>query len=412
MLKSRNKAQRHPSFGTRLWLYIAVLATCLTVVPTGGLAESVDLALQQDATLASVTVTPVVQSEMIGRVAVSGTLVPRQEVLIYPQVNGSTIDSLEVDIGDIVNAGDILATLNASTLTAELAQAEAELARADASVSQAQSQITSATASATRTTAALDRAQRLRDAGTTAQATLDQALADSQTADAAVASARDGLAVARAQRQQSQAQLDIAKLNLDRTTLRAPVAGLISARNGQIGAIAASGGEPIFRIIKDGVVEAEAEVIETALGQITAGDKADLSIAGLGEVSGTVRRISPTVDPVNRLGTIRVEMSDQSGLRSGVFASGWIITEERDSPAVPTSAVLTDSSGTFVFVVNDGTLEKRPVIAGLIWNDLREIVTGLSVGETVLRKAGAFFGDGDRVNPIFPDTADAKGTSE
>ncbi len=412
MLKSRNKALRHPSFGTRLWLYIAMLATGLTVVPTGGLAEGVDLTLQQDATLASVTVTPVVQSEMIGRVAVSGTLVPRQEVLVYPQVNGSTIDSLEVDIGNIVNAGDILATLNASTLTAELAQAEAELARADASVSQAQSQITSATASATRTTAALDRAQRLRDAGTTAQATLDQALADLQTADAAVASAKDGLAVARAQRQQSQAQLDIAKLNLDRTTLRAPVAGLISARNGQIGAIAASGGEPIFRIIKDGVVEAEAEVIETALGQITAGDKADLSIAGVGEVSGTVRRISPTVDPVNRLGTIRVEMPDQSGLRSGVFASGWIITEERESPAVPTSAVLTDSSGTFVFVVNDGVLEKRPVIAGLIWNDLREIVTGLSVGETVLSKAGAFFGDGDRVNPIFPETADAKGTSE
>ncbi|UXX82790.1 efflux RND transporter periplasmic adaptor subunit [Roseovarius pelagicus] len=389
-----------------------ILAAALVVGPHPAWAENATATPQKAVTIASVTVASVVEAKMIGRVPVSGTLVPREEVLVFPEVNGSPIDTLQADVGDLVKAGDVLATLNARTLTAELARSKAEFARAKSSVGQAKSQIVSAKATATRTTAALDRAKRLMEAGTTTQTVLDQALADSQTADAAVASATDGLAVAEAQLQQAQAQLDIAELNLERTTLRAPVDGLISARNGQIGAIAASGGEPIFRMIENGIVEVEAEVIETALGQITKGDAVNLSVAGVGDVSGVVRRISPTVDPVNRLGTIRIETDTQNDLRSGVFVSGWVITDQRTSPAVPTSAVLTDSAGTFVLVVADGVLEKRSVVAGLIWNDLREIVKGLTKGEVVVAKAGSFFGDGDKINPIFPKTTTAEADSE
>ncbi|SMY09419.1 efflux RND transporter periplasmic adaptor subunit [Flavimaricola marinus] len=390
------------------WLFGAVLAGSLTFGP----ALAQEQAAATGPTIASVTVASAVEAQVIAQVPVSGTLVPRDEVLIYPQVNGYTIEELGVDVGDQVEAGDVLATLNADTLTAQLAQAQAEYARAEASVRQAQSQITSANASATRTASALNRAERLQEAGTTTQATLDQALADAQTAEAAVASAQDGLAVAQAQLQQAQAQLDIAELNLERATLRAPVDGLISARNGQIGAIAASGGEPIFRIISGGVVEMEADVIETALGQITVGDSAQLSVAGVGEMSGTVRRISPTVDPVSRLGTIRIETSDPSGLRSGVFASGLITVTDRVALTVPTTAILTDSAGTYALVVNDTILEKRPVTAGLIWQDRREVVAGLAAGEVVVAKAGAFYGDGDAINPIHPDIAIADGAAQ
>jgi HlyD family secretion protein len=177
------------------------------------------------------------------------------------------------------------------------------------------------------------------------------------------------------------------------------VAGLVSVRNGQIGAIASSSGDPIFRIITDGILEIEAEVVETALGQISIGDKADLTIASVGAATGTVRRISPTVDPQNRLGKVRID-TDAKGLREGLFASGWIITTTRNSPAVPAAAVLTDAQGTYVLVVNDGLIEKRRVTAGLIWGGYREVVDGIKIGESVIAKAGAFFSDGDRINPI------------
>jgi HlyD family secretion protein len=349
---------------------------------------------------------------MVGQVAISGTLMPKEEVLVFPQVNGSTIDALLVDVGDTVTAGQVLARLNDRTLTAQLAQARAELARASATVSQARNQITSALAGETQAATALERSAALRRNGTVTQAALDQAIANEQTAASAVASARDGLAVAEAQQQQAQASLDIARLNLERATLRALADGLVSARNGQIGAIAASGGEPIYRIIRDGQIEVEADVIETALGTISVGDPARLRIAGNGEVAGTVRRISPTVDARNRLGTIRIEIASDSTLRTGVFASGEIITVERMSLSVPTTAVLTDSGGTFVLVVADGRLEKRPIVAGLIWNGLREVISGLSSGDVVVARAGAFFADGDEIRPIFPEATAAEGATE
>ncbi len=363
-------------------------------------------------TIASVTVATVERAEMIGQVPIYGTLVPREEILVYPLVNGSTIETLLVDIGDTTAAGDVLAVLDDSTLTAQLAQARAEFARAQAGVSQARSQITSGEANATQAAATLQRAQALRESGTTTQATLDQALAADQTASANLASAHDGLLVSQAQVQQAQAQLDIAMLNLDRATLRAPASGLVSARNGQVGAIAASGGEPIFRLIRDGLIEVEAEVIETALGDISVGDVAQLDIASVGDAMGTVRRISPIVDPRSRLGTIRIALPGLDGVRSGLFTSGQIVTAQRTSLAVPTTAILSDTSGTFVLVLVDGVLRKTPVAVGLIWNGLREILDGVALGDVVVARAGAFFGDGDRVNPIFPEGVAVDGASE
>lgn len=374
------------------------LLVLLSALPMVALAQEISDQMR----LPSVTVAPVTRAEMIGQVPVTGTLVPRNEVLIYPEVSGFPIDALQVDIGDSVEKGAVLAKLNNNTLTAQLAQAEAEFARARAGVGQAESQITAATANATQANSSLERIQSLRESGTTTQSALDQAVATAQSADANQASAIDGLIVAKAQLQQSQAQLDIARLNLQRATLRAPVAGLISTRNGQVGAIAASGGEPIFRLIADGIIEVEAEVIETALGQISVGDVAELAIASVGAAKGSVRRISPIVDPRNRLGKIRIEVA-VDGLRAGLFASGWIITERRQTLTVPATAVLTDASGSFVLVVNDGVLERRSVGAGLLWNDLREVFEGVAESEIVVAKAGAFFGEGDRINAILPE---------
>ena len=359
-----------------------------------------------------VTVTQAARAEVVGRVAISGTLVASEEVLIYPQLGGYPIETLMVDTGDRVEAGDVLAHLNDRTLKAQLAQAEAELARAKAAVGQAESQIRSAKASAEQASAAFARAKALFDRGASTQASLDQAAASAQTADANLASAQGGLIVAQAQEQTARAALEIAALNLDHATLKAPVSGTISARNGQIGAIASTSGEPIFRVIKDGSVELEAEVIETALSEISKGDSAELQIAGSGAATGTVRRLPATVDPTSRLGVLRVTIAGQEGLRPGVFASGWIITARREAITVPTQAVMSQAGGSTVFVVTDGILERRAVTAGLIWQGRREIVQGLAEGEVVVAKAGAFFGDGDAITPAPALADDGEGAAK
>lgn len=381
----------------KLPLRILMIATALGWVATSYAQEAVKPP--------SVTVTTVDMAEMIGQVPISGTVVAREEILIYPQVNGFVIDALHVDIGDLVEKGDILAELDKGTLLAELAQSRAELARATASVSQAESQIKSAQASLTQAQSVLDRAQSLRTSGTGTQANLDQAIAAQQTSVAGLASAIDGLAVAKAQRQQAKAQLDIAQLNLDHSTILAPADGLIAVRNGRLGAIAASGGDPIFRLIVDGSVEVEAEVVETAMSGLAQDNEVLLEVAGIGSMQGVVRLVSPIVDPLTRLGMVRISTPQDTALRSGLFASGWIVTERRQAMTVPATAVLTNASGPYVLRVVNNVVESRPVTVGLIWQDKREVIAGLEEGDTVVAKAAAFFADGDLITPVSPDHA-------
>ncbi|MEM5520172.1 efflux RND transporter periplasmic adaptor subunit [Sulfitobacter sp. AS59] len=348
----------------------------------------------------SVTVATATQAEVVNRVSISGTLEPYREVLVYPLVTGFPIEVLMVDVGAEVAKGDTLAQLNVDTLNAQLSQAKAEFARAEAGVRQAQSQITSAKASAAQARSVLERNQQLDRSGNVTQAALDQAVANSQTADAAAASAEDGLEVARAQVLQAQAQLDIAQLDLDHATIKAPTAGIISARNAQVGAIANNSAEPLFRMIQDGVIEVQADVIETELAQISVGDPAQLEIPGAGTVEGTVRLVAPTVDATNRLGDVRVSLEGSNMLRTGLFAGGWIITDRHEGLTVPTTAILTDAKGDYLLEVQDNTLIRRDVTAGFIWNDIREVISGLDDGAIVVARASAFFSDGDKVNPV------------
>ena len=370
-------------------------ALLLAVTAQTVLAQEADLKRVPSVTVATATVT-----EVVNRIPISGTLEPYREVLVYPQVTGYPIEELMVDIGAKVAKGDTLAQLNTDTLKAQLSQANAEFVRAQAGVRQAQSQITSTKASAAQARSVLERTQQLDLSGNVTQAALDQAVANSQTADAAAASAEDGLEVAKAQVLQAQAQLDIAQLNLDHATIKAPTAGIVSARNAQVGAIATSGADPLFRMIQDGVIEVKADVVETALAQIGIGDPAQVDIPGAGTVQGAVRLVAPTVDATNRLGDVRVSLEGSNALRTGIFAGGWIITDRHEGLTVPTTAILTDAKGDYLLEVQDNTLIRRAITAGLIWNDVREVISGLDDGAVVVARASAFFSDGDKVNPI------------
>jgi hypothetical protein len=157
------------------------------------------------------------------------------------------------------------------------------------------------------------------------------------------------------------------------------------------------GADPLFTLIDGGEIEMDADVIETALGQIKPGDAALIQVAGLGEVGGRVRLVPAAVDPVTRLGQARIALDADPRLRIGLFAQGWVVTDEREAVTVPASAILSDDSGDRVQVVADGKVESRPVRAGIIWQDRREVISGLSPEETVIARAGAFFRSGDAV---------------
>ncbi|WP_210526603.1 efflux RND transporter periplasmic adaptor subunit [Rubellimicrobium arenae] len=358
---------------------------------------------QGEGVVPAVTVALAAERALVQRVAIAGTLIPREEVLVYPEISGYPIIGLYVDVGDHVETGQLIAHLDDHALRRQLAQAEAENARAVAGMRQARNAIASSEATVSQVNQALDRTKALHENGTATQANLDDATAAALTAAASLASAQDGFGMAAAQFQQAQAALDLARINLEHAEITAPVKGLISVRNGQIGSMTSLGGEPIYRIIRDGLVEVEAEVVETELGLIAVDDPVELEVAGLDPLEGSVRLVSPVVDPANRLGTVRIRLEAREGLRPGLFAAGWIAVAERDALAVPASAVITDAEESYVLRVQDGVIERQPVVAGLLWEEWREVVSGLEPGDQVVARAAAFFSDGDVIRPVLTD---------
>jgi HlyD family secretion protein len=380
--------------------FLAVLLVA-SVLPLASPANEPAVASEAPSRVApSVTVAAAARTEVQARVPVSGSIVARQLVRVFPQVQGPELTEILVEAGDSVTKGKVLARLSTDTLAAQLEQARAEYQRAEAGIGQAQSNIDSANASLTQAQSVLERVQRLREGGTASQSALDDAVAAEANARAQAASAADGLAVARAALAQAEAARRIAELNLERANIIAPVDGMVVTRNAELGTLAAAGGDPMFVLLADGAVEMSAEVIETALGNLKPGDPAEVTVAGAGKVPGRVRLVPASVDPVTRLGVMRIALDDSTGIRIGQFASGWVITDRHQAVTVPASAVLADDKGERVQVVRNGAVETRPVRAGLLWDEQREILEGLAQGEQVIVRSGAFFRTGDQVRPV------------
>lgn len=355
-----------------------------------------------------VSVVPAEVTQMTISVTASGTLIAREVAEVYARVSGAEVIEILVETGDDIGAGDVLARLDPTALTAQKAQAEANLASAVAGVAQAQSQVASAEASATQAQQALDRTRTLADRGDTAQSVLDQAIANADSAEAAVNAAKAGRAAARAQVQQAQAAVNLAALNVTWTEIRAPVGGVILTRNARLGALSAGSGA-LFTIARDGEIEVEAEVIETELTQLSAGDRAMVIVAGTATLEGHVRLIAPTVDPVTRLGTIRIALDSDDRMPTGLFARATITAEQRDALTLPTSAIQSGDRSSFVLAVEDGTVVRVPVTLGMMIDGRQEVLNGLAPATMVIERAGSFFRDGDTVIAVQPGMADGNG---
>lgn len=354
----------------------------------------------------AITVVKVERRALSETVLVTGTLVPREEILVAPEVEGLRVLELKVDVGDRVKRGAVLAVLERTQLDAQLAQNTASLARADASIAQARSMIEQAEATLAEAHAAFERAKPLRQSGHLSESIYDQRAAAARTSAAQLESARDGLKLAEATKQEAEAQRREIEWRLANTEVAAPRSGLISRRTARIGGLAAGAAEPMFRIIADGEIELEANIIEADLARIAAGQPATIEVAGAQNVTGRVRLVAPEVDRMTRLGTAKIFIGDRSDLRIGAFARAHVVAREGSGFTVPAAAILYSAdSRPSVLVVRGDRVEARSVATGLRSGDLIEITKGLTEGEMVVAKAGTFLRDGDRVRPV---TSDAK----
>jgi len=349
----------------------------------------------------SITVAAVETRTLSERIIASGLIAAVEEVQVAPLVEGQPLDQLLVDVGDMVTEGQVLAVLSRTTLDLQRTEAVASLAAAKALISQGQAQLVEAEAAAAEAARAVERTTRLRDSGTAPQATWDTANANATAANARVMVATQGLESARAQLALAEARLENVDLLLNRTEVKAPVAGRIVQRNAKIGAIATAAGQPMFVITRDAALELRADVSETDVLQLAPGQKARLRAVGMvGTLEGTVRLIEPSIDPVTRLGRARISVDQAGDLRTGMFVEAEILVAERTALAVPVTAIGSSPEGSTVMRVANGVAERVVVKTGIRDGGMVEITAGLAKGDQVVLKAGAFVRAGDRINPV------------
>lgn len=361
-----------------------------------------------DPVAALVTVARAAPAEFTETVLATGSLVAREEILVGPEVEGLRITEVLADEGERVKKGDVLARLVADTLDAQLAQNDAALARTTAAIAQAKAAIVQAEARLVESRNAYERAKPLRGAGHMTEAVFDQREQAARTAEAQLAATRDGLRVAEAERAQVEAQRRELTWRRGRVEVKAPADGIISRRMARVGGYAAGSAEPMFRIVAKGEVELDAEVVETRLGAIIVGQRARVEVAGLGDVTGTVRLVSPEVDKSTRMGRVRIFLGGNPGLHVGAFARASIATATSSGLSVPASAVLYGPDGPTVQVVRGNRVETRRIKVGLAADALVEVREGLGDSDLVVARSGTFLREGDTVRPVPAETAKAE----
>lgn len=366
----------------RNWIIgvVAVLALILAwwLMHDGG--TSADDAQKPQSQVVTVVVPG--KTTIVGTITASGTLAARREMPVGVAGEGGQVAQVLVDAGDWVRAGQVLAVIDRSVQTQQIASQSANIAVADADARLAQ--------------ANLDRALKLVAKGFISKADIDRLTATRDAAVARVRVARAGLGELGAR---------TARLNIV-----APAAGLVLTRAVEPGQVVSSGSGVLFSLARDGQIEMQARLSEADIGRLAVGNTAEVTPVGTTRVfTGQIWQISPTIDQQSREGIVRIALTYDPALRPGGFASATLRSGTITAPQLPESAIMSDDKGSFVYLVgNDNKARRRDVKTGEVGARGIAIVQGLSGNERVVLRAGGFLNPGDPVQPVVAQPAVTK----
>ncbi len=342
----------------RAWGAVLTIAVLGAAVTACGKHPHGPVAAQPQQARAALVV-QVLPRAMQGGLSASGLLVSREEAAVGSDLAGYRIDRVYVEQGAWVRRGQPLIQLDDSLLRAQVAQQAATTEQAE------------------------NEARRVK--GLDNQGVLSAEQIDSRRL------------TAKAQ----EAALDQLKTREAHMVIRAPVSGLVLERNVRPGDISSAGSStPMFRMVRDGLVELNAEVAEDDMARLHIGDPASVTLPDGAVVFGRVRLIDPQVDAQTKLGHVRVAMPVRADLRPGGFARATFTGVSTAPSAVPETAVRYDADGASVAVLGpDNRVRIQTVKTGRRAGGYVELLQGPPSGSWVLLRAASFVLPGDLVQP-------------
>ncbi|GGB97715.1 MexH family multidrug efflux RND transporter periplasmic adaptor subunit [Marinobacterium zhoushanense] len=289
----------------------------------------------------------------------SGTLRHLREVEIHTQEAGQ-ITELPWYPGDRVEAGQLLVKLDDRLLRSEYNRARASLREAQQNLA------------------------RLRELAANRLVSREELLRRETEAEV------------------TSADLELLETRLSYTEIKAPFAGVITARMSEPGNVAERY-DHLLTLADPQVLVVDVSLSELILAQLKLGDPVDVMIDALGfePQPAVVSRIYPQVDPVTRRGTLEIRLDPvPEGARAGQFVRVQLQTTARERLLVPFSALRFDNAS-FLYIVNEaGEVVRREVVTGSRLADRIEILDGIAPGERVVTRGFLGLVPGQKVEVV------------
>jgi len=307
-----------------------------------------------------------------------GTVTPISSVALKSRVE-TAIVSVHFEDGNKVNQGDLLFTLDARQIDAQIEQAEGMLARDQAQLEGAQRDVR--------------RYSDLIGKGATTQVNLDNAKTQ---ADILIGTIKA-----------DQSALDNLKVQKSYTTIHAPFSGRISAANVKVGNFVRPADTVPLAVIN----QMAPVYVTFAIPQRVLVDLREAMAAGESRVvatipghqqseQGKVAMVENSVDSTTGMVTVRGIMNNErETLWPGILVATKLIIRTENSVVVPTVAVQRSQNGNYVFVVRDGVAKVQPVKVDRTFQGTSVIAEGLSGDENVVVDGQLLLSDGSRVEP-------------
>ena len=326
------------------------------------------------------------RGDVAAHLTVVGNLIGLQTVDVAPRTAGRLL-SVNVQLGDPVRRGQVLAKVEDREIVEQVRAAEASQEVAKATIRQREADLNVSQLN-------FDRSKNLFSRGLLAK----QALDDAESRYIASVAQLD---LSKAQLSQNDARLQELRINLQNTTVSSPVDGFVGKRNVDPGAMVNTN-TAIASVVDISRLKLVVNVVEKDLRMVTAGDVGIVEVdAYPGEkFNGRIARVAPVLDPATRTASIEIEVPNgDARLKPGMYARISLTVEERKNALVaPKNAVIDFEDKRGVWMPND---EKRatfvPVMLGIEGTNDIEIVGGLKEGDRFVTTGAAAVRNNDQL---------------
>lgn len=359
---------------------------------------------------AAASVARVVRENLSSTLTVAGQFQPYQEVDLHAKVSGY-IRHINVDIGDRVRIGQVIATLEIPELSAQLVGAQAQVRHSQSEIARAQSEVAGAESNHAALHAAytrLDQAAKQRP-GLIAEQELDDARAKDQDSEARVNTAKSALEAAKEQLGISRADNQRLQSLSDYSVVTAPFNGVITMRYADTGSLIQAGtasntqAMPVVRVAQSDLLRLRMPVPEADVPYIQNGGLVQVKVQATGKkFLGKIVRFARALDPSTRTMVAEVDVPNPTlALNPGMYAETVISLQQRNNVlTVPIQAVVQGDSQSYVLAL-DATnhVQKKIVTLGIQGADKTEITSGLADNELVIVSAQTNYQVGQVVRP-------------